>query len=373
MPSKEIETKIERLLSLMKQTGLGGLIINSQPNFAWLTAGGRNGIDQSREAGVGTLLLRPDGKRFVIANRIEMQRLLSEEINGQGYEPVDFSWQEEKGNSSQIVDTARSLLDVSLPLGSDLPVGQDVRLIEGDIAKARYQLTESEIERYRLLGREAGKAIGKMARNLEPGLTEKEVARLAIDELASVGAHSVVTLVAADERMKRYRHPLPTDLQWEKVVMIVVCARRDGLIASLTRLVCHGAVPEDLERRTRACASVKARLLHGTRTGVTGRELYDLAALAYGEVGFGGEENLHHQGGATGYRTRDWVAHPMSRDTVNAGQAFAWNPSITGSKVEETCLAFEDRIEIITASPNWPTLPVELDGHTYLLPTVLSL
>lgn len=373
MSSTEIEIKTERLLRLISEAGLGGLIINSQPNFLWLTAGGRNGIDVSRDAGVGTLLLRPDGKRFVIANRIEIQRLLNEELNGQGYEPVDFSWQEEKGNPSLIVDTARSLLDQSLPLGSDLLMGQDVRLIENDVAKARYLLTEAEIDRYKLLGRDAGTAIGDMARNLKPGLTEKEVARRAIDALASVGAHSVVTLVAADDRVKRYRHPLPTDLQWKKIVMIVVCARRDGLIASLTRLVCDGSVPEDVGLRTRACASVKARLLHGTKPGVTGRELYDLAARAYAEAGFAGEENLHHQGGATGYRTRDWVAHPQSRDIVNNGQAFAWNPSITGSKVEETALVFDGRIQIITASPNWPTLGVEVDGHTYNLPNVLSL
>ncbi|HKO98603.1 MAG TPA: M24 family metallopeptidase [Pyrinomonadaceae bacterium] len=373
MPTTEIEIKTERLLRFISQAGLGGLLINSQPNFSWLTAGGRNGIDLSREAGAGTIFLRHDGKRFVIANRIEMERLLTEELNGQGYEPIDFSWQEEKGSSTLIVDTARSLLNVSLPLGSDLLVGQDVRLVEGDVANARYQLTEAEIERFRLLGRDAGKAIGDMSRTLTPGLTEREVARRAIDALAAVGAHSVVTLVAADDRLKSYRHPVPTALKWEKTLMIVVCARRGGLIASLTRIICSGAVPQDLDLRTRASALVAARLLDVTKPGVSGTRLYELAALAYKEAGFSGEENLHHQGGATGYRTRDWVAHPRSKDIVNSGQAFAWNPSITGSKVEETCLAFEDKIEIITASPDWPTLSVEMDGRAYLLPTVLSL
>jgi Xaa-Pro aminopeptidase len=371
--SEEIEEKTGRLLRLCAQAGLGGLLINSQPNFAWLSAGGRSGIDLSREAGAGTLFLRHDGMRFVLASKIEMDRLLTEELAGQGYQPVDFSWEDEKQSPSFVADLARSLVPEALPLGSDLPLGGDVRLVDGEIARARYELTTAEVDRFKALGRDAGRAIGDMARKVEPGLTEREVARRAVDALAAVGVDTVVTLVAADDRLKRFRHPVPTDLQWKKVLMIVVCARRGGLIASLTRLVCLGPIPEDLAKRTRGSAFVNARLFAGTKPGVTGRELYELAALAYGEEGFPGEERLHHQGGAAGYRPRDWVAHPLSTDKVQSAQAFAWNPSITGSKVEETCIAFEHGIEIITATPGWPTIPVELEGRTYVLPGVLSL
>ncbi len=371
--SKEIQIKTERLQRLISQANLGGILINSQPNFSWLTAGGRNATDLSREAGVGTLFLRRDGKRFVLANKIEMERLLTEELEGQGYEPIYFAWEEEKGNPNLIAHVARSLTTESLPIGSDLISGENVRLIDGDIVRARYQLTEDEIDRFKSLGKDAGKALGDVARNLEPGMSESEVARRTVDGLLAVGAYSVVTLVAADDRLKRFRHPVPTDLQWKKVVMIVVCARRDGLVASLTRIVCDGAIPEDLDIRTRGSAFVNAALFDGTRPGVTGRELYEVAARAYSVVGFPGEEQLHHQGGAAGYRTRDWVAHPLSTEKVQDAQAFAWNPSITGSKVEETCIAFQDRIEIITTSPDWPSIPIEVEGRAYVLPGVLSL
>jgi Xaa-Pro aminopeptidase len=371
--SKEIEEKTERLLRLCSEEGLGGVLINSQPNFSWLTAGGKNGIDLSREAGAGTLFLRHDGMRFVLASRIEMDRLLSEELEGQTYQPVEFAWEEEKAKPSLVADLARSLVKEGLPLGSDLLSGENVRPVAGAIARARYQLTSAEVDRYKVLGRDAGKAIGDLARKLEPGAREREVARRAIDALAAVGAYPVVTLVAADDRLKRFRHPAPTDLRWKKVLMIVVCARRGGLIASLTRIVCDGPIPEDLDSRTRGSAFVNARLFDGTKPGVTGRELYELAALAYSEAGFPGEEHLHHQGGATGYQTRDWAAHPLSTEKVQTAQAFAWNPSITGSKVEETCIAFEDGIEIITATQGWPSIPVEVEGRPYVLPGVLSL
>jgi antitoxin VapB len=371
---EEIEEKVERLLRVMADEGLAGILINSQPNFSWLSGGGRNGIDLSREPGAGTLLVCRDGRRFVLANRIELGRLMTEQLSGQGYEPIDFAWEDEKANPSLVADLAHSLLTDQLPLGADLPSGSNVRVVETSIARARYSLTATEIDRFRKLGREAGEAIGKLARALAPGLSEREVASQAHAALGKIGAESIVTLVAGDERLRRFRHPVPTDLRWEKTLMLVVCARRRGLIASLTRIVCAGSIPDDLSQRTLATARVKANLLAATRPGVSGAELYQVAARAYRDTGFPGEERLHHQGGAAGYRTRDWVAHPVSTEQVQGSQAFAWNPSITGTKIEETCIAFEDRIEIITATPDWPSIGIEADGgREYLLPDVLSL
>jgi Xaa-Pro aminopeptidase len=371
---EEIEEKLERLVRLIAEEGLAGVLINSQPNFAWLTAGGTNGIDLSREPGAGTLLVCRDSRRFVLANRIELTRLTSEQLRGQGYEPVDFAWEAEKANPSHVADIAHSLVTGEFPLGSDLALGSTVRVVATAIARARYKLTATEIDRFRVLGREAGEAIGKMARSLTPGLTEREVAHRAVEALAKIGADSIVTLVAADDRLRRFRHPTPTDLRWEKTLMVVVCARRSGLIASLTRIVCAGAIPDDLRKRTRATAGVKAKLLEATKPGVSGADLYEVAARAYRDAGFPGEERLHHQGGAAGYRTRDWVAHPACTELVQDSQAFAWNPSITRSKVEETCIAFEDGIEIITTTPGWPSIVIEANGAgKYFLPDVLSL
>src|SRR5687768_10553685 len=121
--NEEIQEKTERLMRLMAAEGLAGVLINSQPNFSWLTGGGTNGVDQSREAGVGTLLVRRDGQRFLLANKIEMARLMKEEIDGQGYEPVECGWEEEKANPALVTWLARSLVSDTLPLGSDLPLG----------------------------------------------------------------------------------------------------------------------------------------------------------------------------------------------------------------------------------------------------------
>jgi antitoxin VapB len=105
---------------------------------------------------------------------------------------------------------------------------------------------------------------------------------------------------------------------------------------------------------------------------MTGAQLYTLAANAYKDEGFEGEANLHHQGGACGYRPRDWVALPACVEEVRANQAFAWNPSITGTKVEETSITFDESTEVITASPAWPSISVTVEGQQFTLPDVLS-
>ena len=367
----ELHEKTERLVKMLAAENLCGVLINSQPNFAWLTGGANNGIDRSRENGAASLLVRRDGKRFVLASRIEMPRILTEEISAEDFEPVEFGWEEEKAAGDFLVKQASALLNNGEMLGADLPLG--AKVVEAGIVRCRYQLTSAEIERYRRLGKDAATIIGELAKSLAPGQSELEIARLAANALAQKNIRSVVTLIAADERLENFRHPVPTEKRWKKTVMIVVCARREGLIASLSRIVCAGAVPEETKRKTLACAGVNAALLAATKPETTGAELYRAAAVAYETQGFGNQINLHHQGGACGYRTRDWVAHPASGETVCADQAFAWNPSISGTKTEETVIAFGDRIEVITTSPGWAQISVEIDGREYRSPDILSI
>jgi Xaa-Pro aminopeptidase len=369
----EITEKTGRVTAALAAEGLGGVLLGSQHNFAWLTAGGSNGIDLSREQGACVLLVRADGKRFVIANRIEMGRLLEEELAGAGFEPIEYGWEEDKASPTFVADLAASLLEDNSALGSDLPAGPGVKVIEGAVARCRYQLTPSEQERFRRLGLDAGEVVGAFAKTLEPGEAETEIARRLSDALAARGMRSVVTLVASDERIPKFRHPVPSARRWERTLMLVTCARRGGLIASLTRIVCAGQLPDELRRRTQSVARVNARLLAATRPGATGSELYGVVSAAYADEGFAGEERLHHQGGACGYRTRDWVAHPASAETVLFNQAFAWNPSITGTKAEETCLASADGVEILTTTPEWPQISVRFDGRDYPSPDVLVL
>ncbi len=371
--NSEIEEKTERLQKMLDAQNLDGVLINAQYNFAWLSGGKSNGIDLSKENGACFLLVRRDGKKFVLANNIEMTRLLTEEISAEDFEPIEYAWQDEKSIGDFVIEKAKSLLENKTQIASDLFLHNKIRLLENSISQCRYSLTNPEIERYRELGKDAGAAIGNLFENIKPGETELEIARKTRNELAKFNISAVVTLVAADERIEKFRHPIPTENIWKKVLLIVICAKREGLIANLSRIVCAGKVPDELKCKTEAAAYVFAKLLSETRIGKNGAELYRIAADAYAEKGFANEINLHHQGGATGYKTRDWTAHPKSAETVFPNQAFAWNPSITGTKVEETNLLVAGEIETLTRTVDFPSISVEIGGREYLSPGILNL
>ena len=358
---------------MLAAENLGGILMNSQHNFAWATGGKSNGINLSIENGACYLLIRNDGKCFVLANNIEMPRILAEEISAEDFEPVEFSWQNEKSAGDFVIKKAQTLLNDNKNLASDLFLHNKIRPLENLIAYCRYELTDAEIERYKLLGRDAGEAIGGLFETIQSDETEIEIARKVKDALAVHNINPVVTLVGADERIERFRHPIPTANRWRKTLLIAVCAKREGLITNLTRIACVGAIPDELERKTIAAVYVFAKFAAATKPGTSGAELYQSAAEAYAEKGFADEINLHHQGGATGYKTRDWVAHPKSSETVKPNQAFAWNPSITGTKCEETAIVRENGFEIITASPQFPSIAVEIGGREYLSSGILSL
>ena len=357
---------------MLVEENLGGVLINAQHNFSWLTGGKSSGINLSVENGSCFLLIRSDGKKFVFANNIEMPRLLAEEISDE-FEPIEFAWEDEKASGDFVFERAKSLLDANGEIASDLHLNPKFRAIENLIAPCRFSLTEAEIRRYRKLGRDAGEALGRIFQKIEAGETESAIARKVKDALAAYQINSVVTLVGADERIKKFRHPLPTENVWKKVVLIAVCARREGLIANLSRIACIGKIPDDLREKNDAVARVFAGIIAATQIGASGAEIYHAAAVAYAEQGFADEIHKHHQGGATGYKTRDWVAHPKSAEVVFKNQAFAWNPTITGTKAEETFILTAKGAEIITASPDFPFIKVKIDGREFHSPDILSL
>jgi Xaa-Pro dipeptidase len=351
----EQSEKLERVARIAHAAGVQGILLAGHHNIAWLTSGKGNRIDASRETGTARLLIAADGRRFVLANAIEMPRLLAEELEWLDYEPIEYPWTEDQ-DPARAIAAARSVLGESAALGSDWPL-PGTTVLEPALSRARSLLTDGDITRYRALGREAGLMVGNVCRALTPGDDERDIARAIMDGAAELRARPIVALVASDDRLRRFRHPVPTASSWKSVVMVVLCAERGGLVVSLSRIVSAGA-PGDLEFRTRAAASVFGRLLDATRPGATAPQLYAVAADAYAEAGFPGEELKHHQGGAIGYRAREWVAHPTSQESVQARQAFAWNPTIAGTKVEDTALVIDDRLEMLTTTPEWPRLTV---------------
>jgi Xaa-Pro aminopeptidase len=351
--AQEHDEKLQRVAAVAHAAGVDGVLLAAHHNIAWLTGGRGNRVDASRETGTARLFVTADGRRFVLANAIEMPRLQDEALAGLDYTPIEYPWTDDQ-DPAHAFRTAQALLAHDAHLAADWPL-PGATPIEGALARARAVLTDAEVERYRALGAEAGRMLGALCRTLTPGDDERDISHAVMDGAAGMRARPIVSLVGSDERLRRYRHPIPTARTWKRVVMVALCAERDGLVVSLSRIVSAGASAE-LDVRTRATASVFGALLEATRPGAAAANLYRVAADAYAAAGFPGEELKHHQGGAIGYRAREWVAHPGSHEAVQTCQAFAWNPTITGTKVEDTALVSGDDLEMLTTTPDWPSI-----------------
>jgi len=370
-PREEEDRKVERLARAAHDAGLRGVLLTTHWNFSWLTAGATNRIDISREAGAGALFVSAGGRRYALANAIEMPRLADEVLAGLDFEPIEFAWVDERANPAFLVQRATALL--SGPIGCDALLG-DAHHFETSLSRLRSALEPEEVRRYRALGADAGRAVGSVLHSVPAGISEREVVREVAISLLRANTRPLVLLAAADNRLLRHRHPVPTALVWANRLMVAVCAERDGLVVALSRLLSAGRPEAEMARRLTAAQGVLADLLDASLPGASAASLYQVAADGYARRGFSGEEARHHQGGLIGYRSREWIAHPQSGENVpTSAGAVAWNPSVTGTKVEETCLVTAGGVEVITSSPGWPSSTVTAQGRTLLLPDHLIL
>jgi Xaa-Pro aminopeptidase len=236
----------------------------------------------------------------------------------------------------------------------------------------RYALLPGEIARFRELGQLCAAAMDEAIRRVRPGMTEFEIAGLLANATFARGALPIVNLIATDERIFRYRHPLPTGKKLVRYAMLVLCGRQYGLVASVTRLVHLGPLPAEVRRKAEACARVDATFITRTRPGARLGAVFHAAMDAYVAGGYPDEWQMHHQGGPASYAPRDYLATPASAEIVAENQVYAWNPSIAGVKSEDTILIGSVRNEVLTSIAGWPTYEVEMDGGHVYRPSILE-
>jgi antitoxin VapB len=360
--NEELNAKHHKLVQWIGKQDLEGVLIRRHENIAWLTGGAVDvRVLTPGETGVAALLVTATGKRYYFTTENEAPRLHDEEFGKLDFEPVLFPWY-----ADDTLETAQRLAGVHI--GSDTP---GPGLIPVNLYPLRESLSESEIARYRWLGTQTADATVESLHEVEPGLSEYDLEALTAANLLRRGIMPSVYLFAVDDRIYKYKHAVARGARLKKYGMLNLCSRKWGLAISITRFVHFGALPAELEARFKSAAQVNATLLDATRVGATSAELFRVAQAAYAAEGFPGEEKYHHQGGATGYGEREWVATPEGKETVVNNQAFAWNPSIRGGKAEDTVILHDGKIEWLTATSDLPVINATVNGKVYPAAAVL--
>jgi len=310
----------------MESHGFDRFYIYRPENFAWLTGGGDNTV----EVGEGIAWLQIDGGSMrVHTSRIEVLRLAEEEVHG---------------------------LEIQSHPWWVTPSPQRPNDLEHDLTRLRLVLSPEEQERFRSLGVAAAAALGGVMRSAEPAWTEQKLAGATAEAMIGEGIKLQVLLAAGEERIFKYRHPLPKDRPLGRLCMTVVCGRRSGLVINLTRL-CSWNYP-NAGRCHEKVLRVEAAALDASRPGISLDDVLKAIKDAYVEIGRADAFNQHHQGGIAGYRSREIVAVPNEKTRLETGMAVTWNPSLAGAKVEDTFLLTAQGPENLTVDPNWPMITV---------------
>ena len=312
--------RLGRLRSVLDRRGAPAALLGLRRNFAWLTAGGEGHIVLSTDEAVVSLLVTRDDV-VALTENIEAARIAEEELAGLEIETVAVPWWA-KGSIQR---------EAGRRVGSPPLDDED---LEDDLIPLRTVLSPFDRDRLAQLARIGREAVEGALADVAPGMTEHELAAALVGRLK--GVQAPVVLAAADDRIARYRHPLPTRMPIRRRVMLVLVAERWGLHVALTRIAELEPPSAELAARIAAVAQVERAVHEATRPGVTLGSVFEAARTAYAAAGFPDEWRDHHQGGTIAYQGRETVARPDDPTPIEPGMAFAWNPSIAGAKAEDT-------------------------------------
>jgi Xaa-Pro aminopeptidase len=351
--SEEVSRKLELIRNALTETGAMGVRLKGTDWFAWATAGASNTVLLTAETGVAEVLVTAE-EAWVLTDEIEAQRLKDEEL------PANFQlhvnpWADSAARESFVREVANGGQIVS-----DRPIPHVEKRLPASLQHHKQVMMSSELERYREVGRKASEAMTEVLKAAKPTWTEYQLAGAGAEALWARGLHPTLTLVAGERRLPLYRHATATGEPLGGQAMLVFCARGYGLYANLTRFVSFGSLGDERAELHRHVREIEAQALNLCQPGTSLEAVYHALAQVYQQHGFPNAIREHHQGGTTGYLSREIVANPTTTDSLAEGIAVAWNPSLVGAKVEDTFVILQDgKLENLTFDPNWPSVEVE--------------
>ena len=359
---EHVHEVVARLRRLIERRGLGGVVLTGPPAVAWATGGMNTPIDRALPVDMVWVAVSSESQILVTTN-VEYPRI----VDGAGPESCGFSvvavpWHDP---GAYVAACSAELGVAPADLGSDGHRAFGVDSSEELIA-LRLELTPFAKAALRSLGQDTTVALEESLRAWRPGMTDREVQAEVVRRLELTGAEAVVVLVAGDEQITAYRHPLALGRAVSDRLMAVVVSRRGGLNVAATRFVAAAPTSGYLEELFRGVRHVETAVLRACVPGASYGDATARLVEAYAEIGHPGSWREHWQGGPIGYGTREFELAPGWEESgfwsvpVALRHALAWNPSLSGgAKVEDTFLVAETGLECVTAPVDWPTEKVE--------------
>lgn len=129
----------------------------------------------------------------------------------------------------------------------------------------------------------------------------------------------------------------------------------------MTRMVYFVPVPEEIKGRMQKTQKIFAAMQNLMKDGMSYQAYFRKAQELYAKEGCSKGWKMHHQGGPTGYGCREFTVTPETKGVIKKNQAYAWNPTIAGTKCEDTTFLADNGVEIFTRTKAWPCTVIETE------------
>jgi Xaa-Pro aminopeptidase len=367
----EIAAKLDRVRGWLAASGHDAALFTSQPGVAWVTAGVTDLVVRNEEPGLVWALIT-SAEAHLITTTIEEPRLAAEEAAADlGFKVHAVPWYHPGGLAGAAADLAGTGTRVASDEGGGAAPGTP---LPGELAALRMPLTPGEADRLDELGAECAAALEGTLRTWQPAERECELAARIAAALEQRRILPSVLLVGGAQRRRAFRHPVPTGAVTGSDVLAVIVGVRGGLNIACSRTAAAGPPADDLAQRHLAACTVEAAMIDATRPGRAWQDALEAGQAAYAGLGMADEWRQHVQGGPIGYLSREFdvvPGTPEAASAVQAGAAFAWNPTVRGGKSEDTFVVTPGGARPVSNTTGWPSLTISTPSGPVPRPAIL--
>lgn len=366
--------RLNQLKSFLKNHHFEAIILTKPANIAAFFRGVQSSLGFHQEP-PGRIAICLMGESIaLIGNRTEVIRIAEDELFAQDELSRQLTLRPFRWDEWRLKTSVKEYLNSE---GITL-VCDDIGVFGKNVGTALeamyYPLTDMEINSLRILSKDTASIVETIAKNLNPGATEVQVAGELTGRLVSRSIWPELIMVAADDRIIRFHHSIPKEISIQRMALLSVTVHSHGLYTSLTRIVSFGAITQQWRKFQDACNRIDAKAILRSKPGISVEEIFRGIKQSYLDEGYPDEWEEHHQGGPAGFYGRDYKATENEMRSLVNHQPIVWNPTLHGAKSEDTILTTRKGSlpEILTETGEWVYNNILLDEVTIRRPIILE-
>jgi Xaa-Pro aminopeptidase len=221
----------------------------------------------------------------------------------------------------------------------------------------RMRKSPAEMEELRMNAEIDDLAIEAIHAAIRPGMTENDLAAVALQVFKDHGALPLFTIVGAGKNgAYPHHHTGDTVLQDGDAVVIDIGARKGSFSSDVTRMAVIGEPPLDYDRVHAAVEAAVVAALAAARPGVPASAVDQAARNVIVEAGYG-EHFVHRTGHGMGLEGHEPPFITETSATIlESGMVFSIEPGIYltgrfGVRLEEIVILHDDGPEILSRLP----------------------